>query len=78
MLPLGKQLTEAGNVLRDRLVANVAGNLRAAVVLEVGDYDAGSARRIFYEALEHLEADPDHDRKTGKSRENYKYVNCAR
>ena len=78
MLPLGKQLTEAGDVLRDRLVANVAGNLRTAVVLEVGDYDPENARQILNEALEHLEADPDHDRKTDKAREIYKYVDCAR
>jgi len=78
MLPLGKQITEAGDALRDRLVANVAGNLRTAVVLQVGAYDPADARTILNEALEHLEADPAHNRKEAKAQEVYKYVNAAR
>lgn len=78
LLPLGRQITMAGDALARSLMKNAAGNIRAAAVLEIGDFDALDAERIAGEVLEILRTDPDRDHKAAKAVERYKYVNEAR
>ena len=78
MMPLGKQITQAGDAIRRSLILNAAGNLRAAVVLEVGDYDESDMEAALKEIRETLRTDPDHARKVTRKIEQYRYVNTAK
>lgn len=78
LLPLGRQITMAGEALARSLLKNAAGNIRAATVLQIGDMDQGSAHKLTQEMLEILRTDPDGDHKAAKAVERYKYVNEAR
>lgn len=78
LLPLGRQVTMRGEDLKKRLLANVAGNLRAATVLDVGAGDIPTSRDLARIALDLLADDPDRDAKAAKVAERYRYVNEAR
>jgi len=78
MLPLGRQVTQAGDAIRRSLILNAAGNLRAAVVLHVGDYDEGTADEFIKEIQETIRSDPDQDKKVSRKIEQYRYVNTAK
>jgi len=78
MMPLGRQLTQAGAAIRSQMVKNMAGLVRAAVVLEVGDYDAGNAEAMIREVINTINTDPQHSQKITRNLEKYRYVNTAK
>lgn len=71
MLPLGRQQTESHEAKADRILANIAGNLRAITVLSVGDMDDLSAWEYVLKAYDVLLSDPDAERKNEKVRNKY-------
>jgi len=78
MMPLGRQITGAASVLRDQLLRQAAGTVRAAAVLIDGDFDEGTFARFSGELEKIVSGDGDHERKVEKLTERYRYVNDAR
>lgn len=78
MMPLGRQVTEAGDVLKDRLIKAAVGTARAATVLAVGGWDEGTFDQVIAEMKSTLAGDEGHDRKVEVLEERYRYVNEAR
>lgn len=78
MRPLGHQITMAGDAIKTALLKNAAGNIRAATVLEVGDFDHLNAEALADKMLELMHADPDNEAKAARAGERYRYVNEAR
>jgi hypothetical protein len=73
-LPLGRKVTEAREVLSERLVKALAGTLRAAVVLRRGEWDRTVAGFLLPRLIAVAEQDPAHDDKVALARERYRYV----
>lgn len=73
-MPLGRQVTEARDVLVERLVKALAGTLRSAVVLRRGKWDRATAGFLLPRLLAVAEQDPAHDNKVALARERYRYV----
>jgi hypothetical protein len=77
-LPLGRRLTEARDVIGERLVKGLAGTLRAAVVLRCGNWSQTVAALLLPRLIAVAEADPCHDDKVTLARERYRYLDEAK
>lgn len=77
-LPLGRKITEAREVLAERLVKALAGTLRSAVVLRRGEWNRAAAGFLLPRLIAVAEEDPAHDNKVALARERYRYVAEAR
>lgn len=71
MLPLGRQQTESDKAKAERILANIAGNLRAITILSIGDMDDLTAWGFVEKAYEILLSDPDGESKNERVRTKY-------
>jgi len=78
MLPLGKQLTMAGQEFVDTMVSQIAGSVRSTVVAKIGGYDAIDAKHLLERVLGELEDDEDHFIKVMRAENRYKNIGDAR
>lgn len=76
-IPLGRKTTEAKAVIKERLIKNLAGTLRSAVVLGTGCWERGGAIAIVTRLMKYAEDDPRHIDKVSLARERYRYVSEA-
>ncbi len=77
-LPLGRQVTEAPDVLTKRLIKQLAGTLRSTVVLRKGDWDQPGADYLMQMLIDVIEDDPGHHDKVRLAQERYRYAGEAR
>ena len=78
MLPLGRKVTGRRNVLVDGLEKQIAGTIRAAVVLQMSEYTDGNARSFARRALQRIESDRKHGQKVTVAKDRYSDVDEAK
>ncbi len=78
MLPLGRKVTGRRDSLSARLVKQIAGSLRSAVVLGHGDFDVEKAQALVVQARCAMMEDPKHIAKVSAAQDRYSDVEDAR
>jgi len=74
----GNYLEETGRRIYHRMKDNTKGTVRAAVTLDVGDYDEQRAREFMEEVLAEIRKDKDHELKVSRAQERYKNIHCPK
>lgn len=78
MLPIGKQVEQAGDVVVDKIKQDIKSALRRHGSIKVGDFDKDDAYALIHELMNEIEKDEDHEDKMELYKERYKFINCAR
>ncbi len=76
--PIGRQSTLSAQAKLEIMKKGLAGTVRAAVILKVGDYDDLSATNMAYQSLCEMEDDKRHQTMIEKVKERYRYEGDAR
>lgn len=78
MLPIGKQVEQSGEMLKDRIKRDIKARVRSLNAALVGDYDNLFSEDFLKEILEEIQKDSDHEDKMLMYAEKHKYINCPR
>lgn len=76
--PLGRRTTGRRDVLRDNLVAQIAGTLRSTTILAEGEYSFSDMMALAEEAMIKVEEDSMHVNKIDNAKARYSEVDEAR
>lgn len=78
MLPIGKQVEEVGEVIQQRLKQDLKSIIRRDCSINVGDFDHDRAKALWFEVMQEIEHDDDHELKMEIYNERYKFINCPK
>jgi hypothetical protein len=78
MVPFGRLVTGRRSALLQRARAQIAGSLRACVVLDQGTFDVGSLETLWTDVNTILANDPKHGKKLEAAQDRYSRVEAAR